>query len=247
VNKWSNIIQSIVMPPVCILCGDRGDNLHPDQPNNNNRATDLCIRCFDELPWHNAACARCAVSLTSFKPTSPRLEALCGHCQTQPPAYDRCQAMLSYQPPGDHLLQKLKFNGRLEMARVLGELMAHWLESVCEQRPDIVIPVPLHQDRLRERGFNQAAELARPIARHLGLPMDIHSCIRMKTTAPQSDLSRKARIKNVKGAFEVVRPVSGHVAIIDDVMTTGSTAHELARTLRQAGATRVEVWICARA
>ena len=155
--------------------------------------------------------------------------------------------MLSYQSPGDHLLQKLKFNGRLEMARVLGELMAHWLESVCEQLPDIVIPVPLHQDRLRERGFNQAIELALPIARHLGLPMDIRSCIRTKTTAPQSDLSRKARIKNVKDAFEVVRPVSGHVAIIDDVMTTGSTAHELARTLRQAGATRVEAWICARA
>jgi ComF family protein len=155
--------------------------------------------------------------------------------------------MLSYQTPANHLLQGLKFNGRLEMARVLGELMANWLENVIDNQPDIVIPMPLHKDRLRERGFNQAVELALPITRHLDLHMDRHSCVRLKTTTPQSDLSRKERIKNVRGAFKVLRPMSGHVVIIDDVMTTGSTAHEFAKTLLQAGATSVDVWVCARA
>lgn len=222
------------MPPVCILCGDQG---------NPHKGLDLCERCSWDIPPHTTACARCAESLAK----SPGLEALCGRCQTQPPAFDRCQAMFSYQAPADHLLQRLKFNGRLEMARVLGELMASWLDSIIDNQPDTLIPIPLHRDRLRERGFNQAVELARPIAKRLGLHMDIHCCVRLKTTAPQSDLSRKERMKNVKGAFKVLKPVSGHVVIIDDVMTTGSTAHEFAKTLLQAGATSVDVWVCARA
>jgi ComF family protein len=147
----------------------------------------------------------------------------------------------------DHLLQQLKFNGRLEVAQLLGQVMADWLAAVSDASPDHFIPVPLHDSRLRERGFNQALELARPIAKRLGLPLDIHACRRTQATEPQTGLPRKARLKNIKGAFEVVRPVSGHVVIIDDVMTTGSTAHELAKTLRQAGADRVEVWVCARA
>ena len=196
---------------------------------------------------HTVACARCAELLPKRLNNSSSLEALCGRCQTHPPAFERCQAMLTYQPPTDHLLQSLKFNGRLEMARVLGELMAIWLGGIIENRPDALIPVPLHSNRLRERGFNQAVELARPIARRLGLHMELHNCLRNKTTEPQSDLSRKERIKNVKGAFEVVKPVSGHIIIIDDVMTTGSTTHEFAKTLLQAGATTVDVWVCARA
>lgn len=247
-NKWLNIVQSVILPPVCILCGDRGSHLptHSRKTIFNNRL-DLCNNCRNELPLHTTACARCAERLPAPLNNTLNFEALCGHCQTQPPAYDRCQAMLSYQAPADHLLQRLKFNGRLEMARVLGELMASWLEGVIDTRPDVLIPMPLHNDRLRERGFNQAVELARPIARHLGLHVELHNCVRKKTTTPQSDLSRKERIKNVKGAFEVLKPVSGHVVIIDDVMTTGSTAHEFTKTLLQAGASNVDVWVCARA
>jgi ComF family protein len=247
-NKWLNIVQFAVLPPVCILCGDRGSYLRTySQKTNFNKGLDLCSHCRDELPTHNTACARCAETLTKPIGSTPNFEALCGRCQTQPPAFDRCQAMLSYHAPANHLLQELKFNGRLEMARVLGELMASWLETIIDHRPDSLIPMPLHKDRLRERGFNQAVELARPIARHLGLSMELNNCVRLKTTAPQSDLSRKERIKNVKGAFEVLEPVSGHVVIIDDVMTTGSTVHEFAKTLLHAGAASVDVWVCARA
>ena len=115
------------------------------------------------------------------------------------------------------------------MARVLEGLMASWLEGVIDNRPDALFPVPLHRDRLRERGFNQASELARPIAKCLGLNMELHNCVPNKTTAPQPDLSRKERIRNVKGVFEVLKPVLGYVVILDDVMTTGSTAHEFVK------------------
>ncbi len=247
-NKWLNIIQSTVLPSVCVLCGDRGSHIHTHSKRTSlNKGLDLCNNCRNELPLHTTACARCAELLPKPLTGAYNFEALCGRCQNQPPAFERCQAMLSYHAPANHLLQRLKFNGRLEMARVLGELMANWLENVIDSRPDSLIPMPLHKNRLRERGFNQAVELARPIAKHLGLHMELNSCIRKKTTTPQSDLSRKERIKNIKGAFEVLKPVSGHVVIIDDVMTTGSTAHEFAKTLLQAGATSVDVWVCARA
>jgi ComF family protein len=165
----------------------------------------------------------------------------------RPPAFERCLSPFVYQAPLDHLLLGLKFNGRLAQARLLGELMADWLISVVDAPPDHIIPVPLHNTRLRERGFNQSQELARPIAKRFGLPLNTADVRRIRATPQQSDLSRKERLKNIKGAFEVRRPLNGHVVIVDDVMTTGSTAHELSRTLLNAGVERVEVWVCARA
>lgn len=238
-NKWINNIQNTLMPSVCVLCGDAGNH----QKAAGSNLLDLCDQCQNELPRLASACARCAEPLTS----TPGYEALCGRCQSQPPAFNRCLAMLSYQAPADHLLQALKFNGRLEMARLLGVLMADWLEDILDAHPSVIIPVPLHENRLRERGFNQAMELARPVAQQLGITIDNRLCRRIHTTAPQSDLTRKERIKNIKGAFQINKPVSGHVAIIDDVMTTGSTAHELSKVLLRAGATDVDVWVCARA
>lgn len=238
-NGWVKNIQNrlatSVMPPFCVLCGEAGMSL----PNG---ARDLCLDCRESLPWAESQCARCALPLSATA-----IEALCGRCQTAPPAFESCLSPFRYQTPLDHLLLGLKFNGRLAQARLLGELMAEWLDSVVESPPDQLIPVPLHASRLRERGFNQAVELARPIAKHFGLPLNLQGVRRILATPPQSDLSRKQRLKNIRGAFEVVQPVRGHVAIIDDVMTTTSTADELARTLLRAGAERVEVWVCARA
>lgn len=239
-NKWINIIhnkiQHTLLPPTCVLCGDTGCY-------SGHHGLDLCQHCENELPRLISACARCAEPIPSHLAT----EALCGQCQIKPPAYNRCLSMFNYQPPVDHLIQSLKFHHRLEMAQLLGRLMAHWLEQVMDNMPDTLIPVPLHSARLRERGFNQAAEIAKPIARELGCVLDVSSCRRIKTTAPQSELTRKERAKNVRGAFEVLKPLSGHVVIIDDVMTTGSTAHEFAKTLIKSGADCVDVWVCARA
>ena len=247
-NKWTNIVQNALFSPICILCGDAGNQLHSHfKKTYFNKELDLCSNCRDELPTHHTACARCAEPLASPLYSTHAFESLCGRCQTQPLAFERCQAMFSYHAPANHSLQRLKFNGRLEMARVLGELKANWLEQIIDNRPDSLIPMLLHKNWLRERDFNQAVELARPITKHLGLHLEINRCIRQITTTPQSDLSRKERIKNVNGAFEVLKPVFGHVVITDDVMTTGSTAHEFAKTLLQAGATSVGVWVCARA
>lgn len=239
-NKWLNIThqkwQQAILPPICVLCGDPG--LY-----TGLQAIDLCGSCNDELPRLTSACARCA------EPLSGELaaEALCGQCLVTPPAFERCLSLFRYQPPTDYLIQALKFHGRLELALLLGNLMAEWLSQVTETKPDCLVPVPLHAHRLRERGFNQATEIAKQVARRLGCSLDIHCCERIKTTAPQSDLSKKDRAKNMKGAFKVHKALSGHIVILDDVMTTGSTAHELAKTLLKAGAERVDVWVCARA
>ena len=238
-NQWMKNIQvqlsNSLLPPVCILCGVVGFV-------TSHCSRDLCLPCLQYLPWTGPQCVRCALPLSVTA-----VEALCGRCQTQPPAFDACLSPFHYQAPLDHLLLGLKFNGRLAQARLLGELMAQWLASVVEVPPEQVIPVPLHATRLRERGFNQAVELARPIARYFDLPLNLHRVRRTRATPPQSDLSREERLKNIRGAFDVMQPMSGSVVIVDDVMTTGSTAHELAAALLDAGAEQVEVWVCARA
>jgi len=230
VNDWSKSAQDLLVPAVCVLCGAAGAD-----------GLDLCAGCRRDLPRLGGGCARCALPLTDAG------EALCGACQRRPPAFERCLSLFEYQAPVDHLLLGLKFHSRLEMARLLGQLMARWLAQACESRPDLLVPVPLHPRRLRQRGFNQALELARPIARRLGLSLDAQCCRRVRSTAPQVELPRRQRLKNLGGAFEVSGPVSGRVVIVDDVMTTGSTADELARCLLAAGASAVEVWVCARA
>jgi len=228
-------LAASLLPPVCLLCGDAGSQ-------GVGHLRDLCPACQQALPWAVSQCARCALPLSATA-----VEALCGHCQTQPLAFERCLAPFTYRAPLDHLLLGLKFNGRLAPARLLGELMAQWLASMVDVPPDHILPVPLHASRLRERGFNQAVELARPIARRFDLPLNLDGVRRVRATQPQSELSRKERLKNIKGAFEVSRPFHGQVVIIDDVMTTGSTAHELASVLLAAGAEQVSVWVCARA
>jgi len=228
-------VMTTLLPPVCILCGAAGSM-------SRYHCRDLCSACQQSLPWTSSQCVWCALPLSVTA-----IEALCGRCQTQPPAFEVCLSPFHYRAPLSYLLQGLKFNGRLTEARLLGELMTQWLASVVEVPPEQLIPVPLYATRLRERGFNQAVELARPIAKHFDLPLNLYSVKRTRATPPQSDLSRAERLTNIRGAFEVMQPLSGSVVIIDDVMTTGSTAHELASALLNAGAEQVAVWVCARA
>jgi ComF family protein len=153
-----------------------------------------------------------------------------------------------YAPPADFLIKSLKFHDRPACARLMGEIIALSLQSRdIATLPECLLPVPLHPARLRERGFNQAIAIARPLARRLGLPLDPHSLRRVRHTAAQSTLPADRRRANVRGAFEVVADLPWrHVAIVDDVVTTGHTVDELARTLRRAGVERVEVWAWAK-
>lgn len=229
VYKWSNVVLDACYPPTCQVCGGAGA-----------RGIDLCLPCREELPWLGPCCNRCALPLP--------VAGVCGQCQCHPPPFDAVLAPLRYQPPVDWLLQGLKFHGRLSAARLLGHLLGEALAARGTGLPDLIVPVPLHPARLAERGYNQALELARPLARQLGLPLAAGLCRRTRATDTQSLLPAAARRRNVRGAFTLTGPLPGsHVAIVDDVVTTGATVAELATTLRRAGATRVEVWAVARA
>ncbi len=153
---------------------------------------------------------------------------------------------LAYAPPVDRWILDLKFHARLPVAPLLARLLAGRLRG--EPLPTRVIPVPLHPRRLRERGFNQAVEIARPLCRDLGVALDWGAVRRVRATAHQVGADARARRRNVRGAFAAADDLRGlHVAILDDVVTTGATVGELARVLRRAGAARVEVWAVARA
>jgi ComF family protein len=179
----------------------------------------------------------------------PDTRGECGACQKQPPAFARTVALYRYAPPVDHFIRALKFHQQLGLARLLGERLARRLVRETSP-PDLIIPVPLHGARLRERGYNQALEIARPVARALNIPLDFHSLLRVRATAPQTGMTIEARRKNLRGAFALrgnTAVQNLRVALVDDVMTTGSTVQAAAQCLRAAGAREVEIWIIARA
>ena len=174
---------------------------------------------------------------------------LCGACLRKPPRYQSTHCAYRYSYPIDHLVRALKYHDRLTHARVLGELLA---ESLTRLRtapwPKLLIPVPLADSRYRERGFNQASELAEQLQRRLAIPVRADLLARQRATREQAGLDRVGRHKNVRNAFAICAPlVVKHVAIVDDVVTTGSTVNEIARVLKRAGAEQIEVWAVARA
>ena len=232
VYNWIERALSVLYPPVCVLCGGHGE-----------AARDLCRGCAADLPPNRNPCPRCAEPLPPGAPSG----SLCGSCLRSPPAFDACRAPYLYAPPADWLIGRLKFQACLAHARVLTSLLADHLAAAGGQLPDLLVPMPLHPARLRERGFNQAIELARPLGRHLGVPVALDLARRVRGGQPQSSLEKSRRHANVRGAFALKAPLAaGRVAIVDDVLTTGASAGELARTLKRAGAERVEVWVVAR-
>jgi ComF family protein len=194
----------------------------------------LCDACDAELPrLAIPVCPRCALA-------SPG-GLVCGRCLRDDPSYDATRAALSYEFPADALIGALKFRGELALAPLLAALLA---ASLGGERVDHVVPVPLSRERLRRRGYNQSME----IARHLGREgLEPALCERTREAPPQMELPFDARQRNVRGAFRCTRELVGAtVAVVDDVMTTGATLDELAKTLKRAGALRVVNWIVAR-
>ncbi len=195
------------------------------------------------------------ICLLCDRPAGP-LPNLCGGCLRALPQRSRQRAnrlvAFPYSAPISTLIHWMKFESNLCAALTLGTLLARAVaEGIAESgapAPDAIVPVPLHRDRLRRRGFNQAQELAGPVSRHLGRPVLNRACERIRATQPQSGLdSREARRRNVAGAFRVRHPLAGYrrIAIVDDVLTTGATTGELARTLRAAGVHQIVIWACA--
>lgn len=232
VYGWLKRATARLYPAYCLLCS---------RPSHGRQ--ELCTDCARDLPWNRHACPRCALPM----PIESGAQ-LCGQCLRSPPAWDDAQSPLIYDWPLDQLLQRFKFHSDLATGRLLGELLADFLAAAPGTKPDVLMPVPLHGARLRERGFNQALELARPVSRRLRLRLDSRACVRRKNTAVQSKLDAKERRRNLRDAFEVCRPVTdAHIAVLDDVITTGATVAALSQVLREAGAARVTVWSLARA
>ena len=217
------------VPGVCLLCGGA-----------NAETGLLCPPCEADLPLVTNACPQCARPL----PTAQR----CGRCLDRPPPYTQTHCVFDYGYPLDKLITALKYGGKPELAAQLGRTMAKYLDTHLDAPiPQCIIPVPLHRRRLIWRGFNQSLELARPIARTLALPIYL-GCKRVRDTPPQVGLPAKQRRKNIRAAFKAPkRQPYTHVAIVDDVVTTGSTVTELAKTLKRVGVKRVDVWVCSRA
>lgn len=231
VDGWIQRLGFALLPSRCVLCGGAG-----------RRLRDLCAGCDADLPRNPVACARCAVPLA-------HAAAQCGRCLKRLPAFAATWAPLRYAPPLAGLLTRFKFGGDLAAGRVIAEIaFEHW-QRTPPARPDLLLPVPLHEDRLRERGYNQALELARPLARGCAIDLLPDALLRRRATPAQSGLSALARRRNLRGAFEVRAGLNlpAHVALVDDVMTTGATAQECALALRRVGVARVDVWAIARA
>jgi ComF family protein len=214
-------LASILFGGSCYLCRGAARDL-------------LCDACEADLPWLPAElCPRCALA-------SPA-GALCGRCLAEPPAFDATVAALGYRFPADVLVQALKFRGELALARYFASILG---KRLAQQSADVIVPVPLSPRRLRERGYNQAAEIARRLAKGR---VELELCERTRDGPPQMELPFAERRRNVRRAFAVRRALDGAtVAVVDDVMTTGATLGEIARTLKGAGAARVVNWVLAR-
>ena len=225
IDICSKFIQTL-LPQSCLLCGV-GTGRHP-----------LCAGCNADLPRSTSACCPvCALP-------SPQSET-CGTCLQHPPAFDATVAAFSYAFPADALLRAFKYREQLQIAILVANNLVPALTT--RPRPDLVIPMPLHPQRLRQRGFNQAAEIAVRIGCALDIPLATNAVIRVRHTDPQAGLPLDKRKRNIRGAFAATQDLSGKkVAIVDDVMTSGASLDELAKTIKAAGAASVECWIAAR-
>lgn len=204
------------------------------------QARRLCADCAPAVMV--SRCEGCGLRLAS-----PGLR--CGACQTHPLPFERCRCAVDYAAPWDRLLVAFKYHGRVELAAALAERLLQALAPEDATGIDLIVPVPLAAERLRERGYNQAWELARRVAAALRRPSDARVLERPLARAPQAGLGRAERRRNLQGAFRVTRPerIGGrHIALVDDVLTTGATAAEAAQTLLTAGAAGVQVWALAR-
>lgn len=215
------------VPQPCLLCSDGGGG-----------ADGLCDGCRADQPRQPGLhCPVCALPLARAE--------ICGRCLRDRPAYDRVIAAFQYAFPVDVMIRRLKFSGALPLAHTLGSQL--WQATRERPQPDLLLPMPLAAPRMRQRGFNQATEIARPLATMRGLRLEPDLCTRVRDTPAQSGLSLTARRANLRGAFHCsARVLGAAVVVIDDVMTSGATLHALAHQLKAAGAHSVECWVVAR-
>ena len=201
----------------------------------------LCNACATSLPWYTStSCPQCAL------PTSNA--AYCGICLQHPPAFDQTLAPFRYAYPLDRLLQQFKYHQQLPLGKLLARTMLPTLVPLLQaDKPEVMVVMPMHPSRVRQRGFNHALELARHLQPALQIPLDLTGCTRVLDTPSQAGMDMKTRTRNLRGAFASQTQWQGkHVLIVDDVMTTGASMHALAKVLKQAGSGRITAVVVAR-
>ena len=229
-RRIGTILESM-LPGSCALC--HGDSQHA-----------ICTTCslqfFANIPVRCEICGRRMLHVHA---------KICGICLRTPPAFDATIVACDYAAPSDMLVQDLKFRSRLPLAQSFGQMLANAIQKQIIDTPDVIIPVPLSEARLAQRGFNQAGEIARSVSRHTNIPLQFQMCVRVRDTQPQARLPIGERRVNMRGAFAVQLNASvrnQHVLLVDDVMTTGHTLNELAACLKRHGAKRVTNAVFAR-
>lgn len=207
----------------------------------------VCDSCVYDMPWHDGPqCQTCNL---------PSNHSICGACLKNMPNFDCTVSIFRYNYPLSYLIQRYKYQEALHISQFFALALLQKInhtdkriaENTRQHRIDLIIPMPMHANRIKERGFNQALEIARILSKRLNIPLNYRACTRTKYTPPQASLPLKKRKQNVAGVFACTPTLQGlNVAVIDDVMTTGASLNELARTLKNAGACYVECWVVAR-
>ena len=223
------MLVNALMPAHCALCG-----------LTSNGGSNLCAPCREELPRIFRPCRLCGM------PGVPKESAACGACLVHPPLWDEAVAALLYEYPVDQLVQAFKFRQNLVCGQLLADELAATVRDSGQALPDALFPVPLHFLRRLRRGFNQSEFLARQIGKQLRIPVVVDKLLRFRRTEAQSGLGRKARRENIRGAFSCDGISHGRIALVDDVLTTGTTLTECTRVLKRAGISEVAVWVAAR-
>jgi ComF family protein len=234
--RWPRVLARLLLPSSCALCGETAADV-------------VCAPCTARYVQPGGPrCPCCANPLGTDEPPGQA----CGTCLADAPAYDATIVAADYAAPLDGLVLGLKFGARLPLAPwFAGRLVDAVLAAPGWPLPDLLCPVPLGARRLRERGYNQALEIARPLGRAIGVALQPRLVARSVETAAQSGVAPRERAENIRGAFAVAPGMAGqiegrHVGVVDDVMTSGHTLNELAATLKAAGAARVTNLVFAR-
>lgn len=233
-DRLAKVYNWLKNKQTCLLCDESADAMLA-----------ICTSCEAELPWLGGHCLVCALPL-------PAQGLICGACLQRPPSFQRVEAPWRYAFPIDSLINRFKHQAKWPLGRLLAELLSQHLQHAFDEglpRPDLLLPVPLADKRQRQRGFNQAGMLAQWLSARLHLPLQPHWLLRLLDTPAQQQLDAASRKRNLRRAFALApdSQVTGlHLALVDDVLTTGATAESLARLLKEAGAARVDVYCLAR-
>ena len=234
VYKW--LLKHLSIQIHCLLCRTHTTWQHP-----------VCQLCLESCPSPDSFCSVCGL------PFNSSLTGVCGQCLQQPPAFDACLSGYLYEFPVNRIVQSIKYNGRLELIRPITRHLTDILQDYYSEYPwpEAIIPVPLHKRRLCQRGYDQALLIAREIHSQLNhtssFNLDIHCLQRNRATKTQQGLDARARRQNLHNAFTMDnRTGYKHIALIDDVVTTGETVGEISRLLKRCGIRRVDIWCLAR-